>query len=137
MLQELFAKFGYYQEGAKSVVLPGKEGADKIKAMMDTLRSNPPKTLGGIGVQAVADLMTGDKTELASGKTTKAYDLPPANVVMFFLEDGTKAIARPSGTEPKIKFYILTREPGDDLAKAQASATARIQAIIDDFTGMA
>ena len=137
LLQKLFKQYGYYQEGAKSVVLPGKEGADKIKAMMESLRTDPPKTLGGIKVAAVADMMTGQKKDPTTGAFVEQYDLPSANVLMFFLEDGTKAIARPSGTEPKIKFYILTREPGDDLDKAETAATARIQAIIDDFTSLA
>jgi len=137
LLQELFRQYGYYQEGAKSVVLPGKQGADKIKAMMEALRNDPPKTFGGIAVAAVANMNTGEKKDAATGRVIEQYDLPGADVVMFFLQDGTKAIARPSGTEPKIKFYVLTREPGDDLDKAQTTATARIQAIINDFTSLA
>jgi len=137
LLQTLFTKFGYYQEGAKSLVFPGKEGADKIKAMMETLRVHPPASIGGVAVKTVADLETGKIKDAVTGNPVGQYDLPSSNVVMFTLADGSKVIARPSGTEPKIKFYVLTKQPGDNLAKAKQDATALIDAIIADLVKLA
>jgi len=137
LLQELFKRFGYYQEGAKSLVLPGKEGADKIQAMMDALRKKAPKTIGGVAVDTVADMLTGEVKDVHTGEVTGCYDLPASNVVLFTLADGTKVITRPSGTEPKIKFYVLTRRPADDLVRARREATSQIEAVIADLTGRA
>jgi len=137
LLQELYQRFGYFQEGAKSLELPGADGAARIKDMMQRLRTQPPASIGRIPVATVADLKTGEIRDARTGKPAGRFDLPAADVVFFTLEDGTKVIARPSGTEPKIKFYVLTRGPADDLAKARADATARIKAIIDDITKQA
>ncbi|MCL2329716.1 MAG: phospho-sugar mutase, partial [Phycisphaerae bacterium] len=137
VLLELFEKFGYFQESAKNIVLKGKEGAEKIQAIMQGLRTSPPKSFGGIAVKTVADIETGEICDMATGKKVGQYDLPASNVMLFTLADGTKVIGRPSGTEPKIKFYILTREPGHDLVKARAAATAKIQAIGDDVAKLA
>ena len=130
VLDELFQRFGYYHEGAKSIVLPGKEGAEKIKTVMKTLRTKPPKEIGGYPVAAVADIMTGANKDLATGKVINRYDVPPGNVLIFTLADGGKVIARPSGTEPKIKFYVLLKEPPDDLEKARRNAATKVDAII-------
>ena len=137
LLQALFKKFGTFVEGAKSLVLKGADGAAKIQAMMDQLRNDPPKTIGNIVVKSVADIMTGDERDIASNETVKRFDLPSSNVILFTLADGTQVIARPSGTEPKIKFYVLTSEPGDDIAKAQTKATVRVDAIIEDLVARA
>jgi phosphoglucomutase len=137
LLQELYQRFGYFQEGAKSLVLPGADGAAQIKNMMNQLRTKPPASIGGVAVSTVADLETGEIRDARTGKAVGRYDLPAADVVFFTLEDATKVIARPSGTEPKIKFYVLTRAPGDDLPKARAAATARIKAVIEDVVKQA
>lgn len=133
VLQDLFKRFGYFQEGAKSIVMKGKEGAFQITALMDRLRSDPPEKIGGVAVKTCLDLLTGDCRDVCSGDVVSHVDLPAANVVMFTLRDGTKVIARPSGTEPKIKFYILVREPADDLVKAEAAATAKIEGIVAEM----
>ncbi len=133
VLVSLFTRFGYYQEGAKSITLPGKEGADRIKAMMARLRASPPRVLGGIGVSTVGDLKTGETRDLHSGRVVAKFDLPASDVILFTLADGSKVVARPSGTEPKIKFYMLTRRPADDLDKARADATALFEAIGADL----
>ena len=133
LLQELFKRFGYYQEGAKSVALPGKEGADKIKAMMQSLRTAPPRIIGGVEVATVADMMTGQSRDIHNGRVIGRYDLPASNVILMTLRDGSKVIARPSGTEPKIKFYMLTRRPADDLARARQEATTLFEAIGADL----
>jgi len=137
LLQTLFQRFGYFAEGARSLVLKGADGAAKIQAMMDALRKDPPRAIGGIDVAAVADIQTGQNRDARTGEIIGRFDLPAGNVMLFTLEDGTRVIARPSGTEPKIKFYVLTREPADDLDKARATASARIDAIITDLVDRA
>ena len=104
---------------------------------MQGLRTSPPKAFAGIPVKTIADLMTGEIRDAQTGERIGQWDLPPSNVMLFTLADGTKVIGRPSGTEPKIKFYILTREPGDDLVKARAAATAKIKAIGDEVAKLA
>ncbi len=132
VLDELYKTYGYFQEGAKSITLPGKHGAEQIVALMQRLRSNPPRALGGRPVVSVTDMQTGCRRDVKTGVETKAYDLPASDVLIFQLDDGTKTIVRPSGTEPKIKFYILAKEPGADLAMARNAATGKIQAISKD-----
>jgi phosphoglucomutase len=129
LLEGLYRRFGYFEEGARSVTLPGRDGSQRIQAVMDRLRREPPRSVGGIGVASWADLLTGEKRDLRSGTTLGRYDLPESDVILFFLEDGTKLIARPSGTEPKIKFYYLVREPAGDLDGARSRAAAKIAAI--------
>jgi phosphoglucomutase len=137
LLQDLFRQFGYFQEETKNLVMPGADGAARIQGMMDTLRKNPPESIGGIAVATWADLTTGEIRDRASGKVAGRYDLPSSNVLFYTLEDGTKVIARPSGTEPKIKFYVLTREADEDLARARRTATDRIRCIADDLVSKA
>lgn len=133
ILEDLFKRYGYYQEGAKSIVMRGKEGAAQIERLMETLRHDPPPSIANRAVTAYADLMTGLNKDVKTGRELSRYDLPPSNVLQFTLADGTKVIARPSGTEPKIKFYILVREPGEDLVEAEISATKKIDEIITDL----
>jgi len=137
MLLDLFRRFGYFQEGTKNITLKGKEGAEQIQAMMAGLRASPPSSFGGVAVKTIADLQTGQIKDARSGKVVGQYDLPASNVMLFTLEDGTKVIGRPSGTEPKIKFYVLAREPGDDLDQARAAAAAKIKAIYADIDKLA
>jgi phosphoglucomutase len=137
LLDDLFRRFGYHEEGAKNVTMPGKEGADAIKHLMDRLRTDPPKTFAGCGVAAIGDVSTGEIKDARTGRVIGRYDLPPSDVLLFTLDDGTKVIARPSGTEPKIKFYILVREPGDDSAGARREAAAKIEAIGKALDGLA
>lgn len=112
VLDEIFRKFGVYQESLLNVVLPGKEGADKIKSMMDGFRQNPPKDIDGIPVARIADFSSGKVTTFASASPhgPSEINLPASNVLQFFLEDGSKISVRPSGTEPKIKFYVSVHE---------------------------
>ena len=129
LLENLFRRFGYYQEGAKSITMPGKQGAEGITALMSGLRRDPPRAFAGHAVVTVGDVKSGEIKDLRTGKPVARYDLPASDVLLFTLDDGTKVIARPSGTEPKIKFYILVVEPGADLPAAQQRATAKIDAI--------
>ncbi len=133
VLEELYHRHGYFQEGARNLTLTGPEGAQRIRSIMTGLRSDPPRILGGIEVRTIGDLADGRIRDVATGRTTGSYDLPSADVLVFTLADGTQAIARPSGTEPKIKFYVLTRVADADLQRARAGASARIAAVADDL----
>ena len=114
MLQDIYLKYGFSREAGISVVRPGKTGADEIIAMMKNFRSNPPATLGGSPVVTVKDYADLGITNVLTGEKGK-MDMPvTSNVLQYFTEDGTKISIRPSGTEPKIKFYIEVRETMKD-----------------------
>ncbi len=106
MLQDIYVKYGFSREEGISVVRPGKTGAEEIVAMMKEFRANPPKSLGGSDVVVVKDYADLNMRNLHNG-TEEKMDFPTtSNVLQFFTADGTKVSIRPSGTEPKIKFYI-------------------------------
>lgn len=105
VLMGIYVEYGFSRETTVNVVKPGKSGAEEIKAMMDNFRANPPKEIGGSKVCIVKDYKTLEMTG-TDGKVSR-LDMPePSNVLQYFTEDGTKISVRPSGTEPKIKFYI-------------------------------
>ena len=105
VLKDLYMEFGFYKEKLVSVVRKGKAGAEEIKKMMDDFRAHPPKTLGGSKVVRIKDYLTSIDHDLTSDKK-ETIDLPKSNVLQFFTENGSKISVRPSGTEPKIKFYF-------------------------------
>lgn len=105
LLMEIYIQFGLYHEQLLSITIKGLDGVQQIKDMMAKLRSNPPATLGGSAVKQVIDVENSTITNL-DNHTTSAFDLPKSNVLQFVLADGSKISARPSGTEPKIKFYF-------------------------------
>lgn len=133
VLDDLAAEFGLFREGAKSITLKGKSGADQILEIMASFRRDAPNEIGGVVVRSVGDLMTGAIVDRADGKRIGEHELPAADVIVLTLADDTKVIARPSGTEPKIKFYILVREACDDLQAAEAAAAAKIARIEQDI----
>lgn len=104
-LCKLYEKHGFYQEHLISMVKSGISGAEEIKSMMDGLRSQPPTNLGGERVVEVIDIQKGSSLNLLTGEK-KTIELPTSNVLQFITEGGSKISARPSGTEPKIKFYF-------------------------------
>lgn len=105
MLKDLYMEFGFYKEKLVSVVRKGKAGAEEIKKIMDDFRTHPPKMLGGSKVVRIKDYLTSIDHDLISDKK-ETIDLPKSNVLQFFTENGSKVSVRPSGTEPKIKFYF-------------------------------
>jgi phosphoglucomutase len=109
VLIKLYLDYGYYKEKLISLTKKGKAGADEIKQMMADLRANLPKTLGSIEVTEVRDYESSEATDMATGKKSK-IDLPKSDVLQFITKDGDVISARPSGTEPKIKFYCSVRE---------------------------
>lgn len=105
LLMDIYLEYGFSKEFTINVVKPGKSGADEIKAMMENFRSNPPKEIAGSKVVIAKDYKTLEQTD-GNGVVTK-LDMPEtSNVLQWFCEDGTKVSVRPSGTEPKIKFYL-------------------------------
>jgi phosphoglucomutase len=104
-LLELYMEFGYYKEGLISITKKGKSGAEEITAMMDTFRKHPPKSINDSQVIAVLDYEFQKSKDMLTGLVSH-IDLPKSNVLQFVLKDGSKITARPSGTEPKIKFYF-------------------------------
>ncbi len=103
-LIKTYLDYGFYKEKLISITKKGKTGAEEIKEMMEKFRSNPPATLGGSKVTTLKDYEKGVETDLVKGVTTK-LDFPLSDVLQFITEDGSIISARPSGTEPKIKFY--------------------------------
>ncbi len=104
-LDEIYQSFGYYKEELISMVKKGKKGAEEIEEMMIDLRKNTPPAIGGSRVIIVEDFQTSMSKNLLN-RSERSIDLPKSNVLIFHTEDGSKIAARPSGTEPKIKFYI-------------------------------
>ncbi len=113
-LLDMYDKFGLYREKLVSFTKKGKSGVEEIKQMMRELRKNPPKTIVGEPVTQVIDYLEGMETDTATGKQ-KPIEFPESNVLQFITEQGTKVSARPSGTEPKIKFYFSVNAAMDSI----------------------
>ena len=134
-LQELYVKYGFYREGLVSVVRKGKEGAELIQKMMVEFRANPPKTILGSPVVKINDFLTLETTDVKSGAMTPIVQ-DRSNVLQWFTEDGTTVSVRPSGTEPKIKFYFGVKAPLASVAdfdEVQAELDAKIEGIKRDL----
>lgn len=136
MLQDIYIKYGFSREEGISVVRKGKSGAEEIIAMMKAFRSNPPESLGGSKVVTIKDYADLNVTDVTTGTVSK-MDMPTtSNVLQYFTEDGTKVSIRPSGTEPKIKFYIEvkgTMATNADYDKAISEADNKIAAVKTDL----
>ena len=128
---DIYVEYGFSKEFTVNVVKPGKSGAEEIKAMMENFRANPPKELGGSKVILSKDYKTLKQTD-AEGHVSD-IDMPePSNVLQYFTADGGKVSVRPSGTEPKIKFYIEVKgQMGcrNCFATADAVATEKVEAV--------
>ena len=116
-LESLFEKYGFFREKTVELVMPGVDGLEKMSALMDSLRENPPASLGGTAVVRQRDYLDGTVTVSGLG-AVEHTDISGSNVLYFELEDGSSFIIRPSGTEPKIKIYILTK--GADMSECEA-----------------
>ena len=129
LLLDIYVEYGFTKNAAVSVVKPGKSGAEEIKAMMDDFRKNPPHTLGGHKVVLWKDYKTLKQVDSA-GRSTKLQMPESSNVLQYFTVDGAKISVRPSGTEPKIKFYIEVPAPmksREDYANANELAEKEIE----------
>ena len=136
LLIQIYLEYGFSRERGISVVRPGKSGAEEIAAMMREFRANPPKTLAGRPVTAIKDYLDLNATDLINGNVSKLDFPTTSNVLQFFNALGDKVSIRPSGTEPKIKFYVEVREPLKDAADYEATvekADKHIDAILKDL----
>jgi phosphoglucomutase len=137
MLMNIYDQYGLYHEELVSITIKGMDGVEKIKQMMIDLRTNPPAELGGSAVVEIRDISTSSAKNLLTGET-RALDLPSSNVLQFVLADGSKISARPSGTEPKIKFYFSIKEKFEGKANYRTQVSRikdRINAIKEQVVG--
>lgn len=123
LLKEIHQEFGLYQESLKSLTKKGMTGAEEITQMMVGFRQSPPKTLAGSPVVTLIDYKSGESKDLKNG-TTEKINFPSSNVLQFFTEDGSKVSVRPSGTEPKIKFYFSVNDKIADLSQYDVNIEA-------------
>ncbi|MBN1819676.1 MAG: phospho-sugar mutase [Prolixibacteraceae bacterium] len=136
LLQDIYLEYGYSKEKMKYVVRKGQSGAAEIQKIMESLRNNPPKILGGSDLEVVKDYLSLKEKNVLTGKESDINQKTTSNVLQFFTKDGTKISVRPSGTEPKIKFYFevkgqLTSREGFDLAEEIASS--KIDSIMEEL----
>ena len=128
-LDELFEKYGYYSEDTSEIYEDSVDGREKIAAMMETLRNNLPEKIGGSPVVNVRDYLAGTVRDIKTGNVTPTF-LPSSNVMYFKTGAGNTVVVRPSGTEPKIKFYVLARgESRDSSAEAVTACKATLEDI--------
>lgn len=123
----MYEKYGYYREGLETKTLKGIDGAAQIQEMMSSSRSNPPKELGGFTVLAVRDYKADTRKDMVTGEVTKT-GLPSSNVLYYELSDGAWCCVRPSGTEPKIKYYFGVK--GSSLSDAETKQEALKQDLL-------
>jgi phosphoglucomutase len=132
---DMYVKYGFYKEKLVSITKKGKSGAEEIVAMMERFRNNPPAVLGGSKVVQLKDYALQKETDLLT-KTSTALDFPKSDVLQFITEDGCIISARPSGTEPKIKFYCSVNAPLASKAafdKVDAELEAKVDEIMKDL----
>jgi phosphoglucomutase len=143
-LDEIFSRHNVFQETLFTSTFPGKEGADHIRSLMARLRSDPPAKIAGFNVDYIDDYEMGVRLERQGGKlrTVKNLTFPKSDVLQFSLGGGSRVSVRPSGTEPKIKYYVSVEEPakglkGADLQAAKARALSKAKALEEAFVGLA
>ncbi len=137
LLQDIYVEYGYSKEAGISLVRKGKEGADEIEAMMKNFRANPMKELAGSPVILSKDFVKLESVDYVKEEVTTLEMPTTSNVLQYFTEDGTKVSIRPSGTEPKIKFYIEVqsspRSSREEILQAEAQADEKINAVKEFF----
>ncbi len=134
-LDDIYQKYGYYKESLKTFKMQGKEGSAKIQQIMTDYRSRPPKTIAGLKVLSIWDIQTGMRKNLAEPSETRVTEpeLRPSNVLVFTLDGGTKITVRPSGTEPKIKFYFMaSKEIAMDFEKEKEAVDSLVERLETD-----
>ena len=135
ILLDIYLEYGFYKEDLLSITKKGISGAEEIKEMMHIFRENPPKTLIGLEVVKIKDYQKQITIDVKT-KEEEKLEFPKSNVLQFFLEDGSKISVRPSGTEPKIKFYFGVFNKLNsikDFPELSKQADAKIQAIIKEL----
>ncbi|AIU81075.1 phospho-sugar mutase [Bacillus velezensis] len=132
-LLSIFKEYGYYREGLKSLTLKGKQGAEQISAILTSFRNDPPKQMAGKQITQAEDYSTGKRTVFADHRE-EDIDLPKSNVLKYFLEDGSWFCLRPSGTEPKVKFYFAVK--GTSLQDSEQRLAALSEAVMKTVDGI-
>ena len=133
-LRQIWEQFGYWEEKTISKYFEGQAGKEIMAGVMKRLRENPPERFGGAGIERIVDIQKDSVFYPAAGRTEAGPGLPKSNVLQFFLDNGAKVSMRPSGTEPKIKFYASCHsDAGMELAAARAAVQAQIDAIETDI----
>jgi phosphoglucomutase len=136
LLQDIYLTYGYSKEKMKYVVRKGKTGAEEIEQMMVKFRNNPPKQMAGSPLSIIKDYETLEEKNLITDTTKPIAQKITSNVLQFFTVDGSKVSVRPSGTEPKIKFYIEVKAPltsREDYYKVDESANAKVELVMNDL----
>ena len=136
MLQDIYLKYGYSREKMKYIVRKGKAGAEEIEQLMVKFRNQPPKQLAGSLLEWVKDYETLTEKNLLTGETKRINQKSTSNVLQFFTADGTKVSVRPSGTEPKIKFYIEVKAPlpsRSDFDRVELETSQKIDLVMNDL----
>ncbi len=128
-LDRLFERYGYYREGVMNIAMAGLDGSEKMKRLMASLRENPPKEIAGMSISEYRDYQAETITNLVTGEQTST-GLPKSNVLYYTLENGDVVVIRPSGTEPKVKIYLLVRA---DSAKGAEEKTATLKAAMENL----
>ncbi len=144
-LYSVWARFGAHVEWQKSITLKGAEGAEKIRQIIADLKANPPRRIGDYAVERITRVDNGEILDVKQGKPVGRVNLPKSDVILFDLEGGARVVARPSGTEPKIKFYFFLRElepAGERAGNAEvlrryAALAARREALQKAFLSIA
>ena len=126
LIKELYVKYGFYKEGVVSIVRKGQEGQEEIHRMMVDWRTAPPKVIAGSSVAVIRDYLTGESRDLTTGKVTP-IDMEKSDVLQFITADRSMVSVRPSGTEPKIKYYFSVREPLDAIDSELDAKLERIK----------
>ncbi len=133
-LDEMYQQYGYYKETLKSLTLKGVEGHTKIKQIMDGFRKNPPQEIAGLKIKKIGDIQKGVLLNLETNKIEYKYNLPISDVLLLFLDDKVKVAMRPSGTEPKIKFYFSAHEEKiENLKEVKIIIDNKIEKVRDQF----
>lgn len=131
VLAEIYSQFGFYKESLISVTKKGKDGAEQIQKLMADFRTNPPKEMNGSAVVKIVDVKNSTVTQVQTGQVEK-LDMDKSNVMQFYLTDGSKISARPSGTEPKIKYYFSVNTPisdPTDYRKVEAELVEKLEGL--------
>ena len=136
MLQDIYLKYGYSREKMKYIVRKGKTGAEEIEQLMVKFRNNPPKQLAGSKLEWVKDYESLLEKNVITGEARKINQKTTSNVLQFFTADGTKVSVRPSGTEPKIKFYIEVKSPlasREEFDQVELTTSNKIELVMNDL----
>ena len=134
-LISMYAEYGFFREALVSLVKKGKDGAEQIASMMERFRTDTPTEIAGSKVVEMRDYKKGEIKNFQTGETSPT-NLPGSHVIQFYLEDGSKVTARPSGTEPKIKFYFSLQaevEGKSDFEEVKERVDARIEELKEAF----